>query len=331
MTEFAFSGLGINSHHGTPLNPHERQIGRIPGGSTSGGAVSVTDGMAYAALGTDTGGSCRIPAALCGTVGFKPTARRVPRDGAFPLSPSLDSIGPLAASVADCATLDSVLSGESELSDVEWPLAGVRLAVPQSLVLDGLDEHVAHSFERSLSKLAAAGVRIADIPLAELKQLPDINRKGGLVTAEAYAIHRERVSTDSSAALYDPLVLNRVLRGRQQDAADYLELLRTRADFRRRVDAVLAPYDAVLMPTVPVVAPPLAQLQPQDEYTRMNVLMLRNPSIANFLDGCAISVPCHEAGTLPAGLMLVSTYGTDRKLLAIAASVERLVTPAWHS
>jgi len=329
MTEFAFSGLGINSHYGTPLNPHERRVGRIPGGSTSGGAVSVVDGMAYAALGTDTGGSCRIPAALCGVVGFKPTARRVPLDGAFPLSQSLDSIGPLAASVADCATLDSLLSGESELAEIEWPLAGLRLAVPQSLVLDGLDQQVARSFERALLKLAAAGARITDIPLAELKQLPDINRKGGLVTAEAYAIHRERLDTGASATLYDPLVLSRILRGRQQDAADYLELLRIRADLRRRVEAMLAPYDAVLMPTVPIVAPPLAQLQPQDEYTRVNMLMLRNPSIANFLDRCSISIPCHDAGTLPAGLMIVAAHGADRRLLAIGTAIERLVAPAW--
>ncbi|HWK75146.1 MAG TPA: amidase [Povalibacter sp.] len=325
MTEFAFSGLGLNPHYGTPLNPYDRGAARIPGGSSSGAAVSVTDGMAHGALGTDTGGSCRIPAALCGIVGFKPTARRVPLDGALPLSESLDSIGPLAPSVSCCAVLDAVLAGESEFDVTPLPVAGLRLAVPQTVVLDGMDANVAASFERALKTLANAGVRISEIPLKELAELSQINRKGGFAAPEAYAFHRARIATDASG--YDPRVLSRIVRGKEQEAADYLDLRRLRADFQRRVDRLVASFDALLMPTVPVVAPRLSELQQDDAYTRINMLVLRNPAIINFLDGCAISLPCHRAGELPVGLMLAGTHGSDRRLLAIAEAVAPLVAP----
>jgi aspartyl-tRNA(Asn)/glutamyl-tRNA(Gln) amidotransferase subunit A len=190
MTEFAFSGLGINPHYGTPLNPYDRAAGRIPGGSSSGAAVSVTDGMAFGALGTDTGGSCRIPAALCGIVGFKPTAQRVPTAGAFPLSTSLDSVGPLAATVACCAALDAVLAGEPAGGLSRFPLDGLRMAVPQTVVLDGVEPAVAHAFDAALAALRKAGARIVDIPLRELAELAQINAKGGLAAAQSYAIHR---------------------------------------------------------------------------------------------------------------------------------------------
>lgn len=325
MTEFAFSGLGLNPHYGTPLNPHDRGAARIPGGSSSGAAVSVADGMAHGALGTDTGGSCRIPAALCGIVGFKPTARRVPLDGAVPLSESLDSIGPLASSVACCAVLDAVLAGEASFAVTPLPIEGLRLAVPQTVVLDGLDASVAASFERALNTLATAGARITEIALKELAELAQINRKGGFASAEAYAFHRARIATDASS--YDPRVLSRILRGKEQGAADYLELQQARADFQRRVGDIVAPYDALLMPTVPIVAPRLSELQADEAYTRINMLVLRNPSIVNFLDGCAISLPCHRAGELPVGLMLTAAHGSDRRLLAIAEAVAPLVAP----
>jgi len=325
MTEFAFSGLGLNPHYGTPLNPHDRGAARIPGGSSSGAAVSVTDGMAHGALGTDTGGSCRIPAALCGIVGFKPTARRVPLDGALPLSESLDSIGPLASSVSCCAVLDAILAGETELAVTPLPIEGLRLAVPQSVVLEGMDANVAASFERALETLANAGARISEIPLKELAELPQINRKGGFAAPEAYAFHRARIATDASS--YDPRVLSRIVRGKEQEAADYLDLQRQRTDFQRRVANIVAPYDALLMPTVPIVAPRLSELQQDDAYTRINMLVLRNPAIINFLDGCAISLPCQRAGELPVGLMLAGTHGSDRRLLAIAETIAPLVAP----
>jgi aspartyl-tRNA(Asn)/glutamyl-tRNA(Gln) amidotransferase subunit A len=325
MTEFAFSGLGINPHYGTPLNPYDRRAGRIPGGSSSGAAVSVTDAMAFGALGTDTGGSNRIPAALCGIVGFKPTARRVPTAGAFPLSTSLDSIGPLAATVACCAVLDAVLAGEPAAELAPFPLAGLRMAVPQTIVLDGLEPGVARAFEAALDALRKVGARIADIPLRELSELPQINAKGGFAAAESYAIHRALIA--KAEKTYDPQVLTRILRGQEQSAADYIDLVAARADFIRRVAAVTAPYDALLMPTTPLMAPRLADLAADDSYRKVNFLMLRNPAIVNFLDRCSISLPCQRAGDAPVGLMLVGEHGADRRLLAIAAAIEQVVSP----
>ena len=322
MTEFAFSGLGINPHYGTPLNAYDRARARIPGGSSSGAAVSLTDGMAVAALGTDTGGSCRIPAALCGLVGFKPTAARVPLDGAFPLSSSLDSIGPIAASVACCATLAAILAGDTPHDLPPFPLTGLRLVVPQTLVFDGIDAEVARAFGAAQTKLSEAGARVVDIPLRELSELAQINSKGGFGAAESYAFHRPLIA--AKGASYDPRVLGRILRGREQDAADYIDLLRARADFIRRVDALVAPYDAMLLPTVPLVAPRLADCEAEDAYRDINLLMLRNPTVANFLDACSISIPCHAPGDAPVGLMLIGPRGKDATLLAIAGAVEGL-------
>jgi aspartyl-tRNA(Asn)/glutamyl-tRNA(Gln) amidotransferase subunit A len=325
MTEFAFSGLGLNPHYGTPANPYDRNSARIPGGSSSGAAVSVTDGMAFAGVGTDTGGSCRIPAALCGIVGFKPTARRVPTLGAFPLSSSLDSVGPLASTVDCCAVIDAVLSGEPLGELPAFPLEGLRMAVPQTLVLDNVEAPVAAAFEQALSELRKASARVVDIALRELAELPALNAKGGLVTAEAYAVHRGLIATAEQQ--YDPRVLARILRGRKQDAADYIELVNARADFIGRVAAVTAPYDALVLPTVPLIAPRIADLEADDAYRHTNALLLRNPGIANFLDRCSISIPCHRLGEAPVGLMLIGEHGADRRLLAIAAAVEQAVSP----
>ena len=171
MTEFAFSGLGLNPSYGTPLNPWDRATGRIPGGSSSGAAVSISDAMAYGALGTDTGGSCRIPAAMCGVVGFKPTASRVPLAGAYPLSASLDSVGPLANSVACCATLDAVLSGQAFEPVPELTAGDLNVAVLTNYVTDGLDRPVADSFERAVRALSKAGVKLTDVAVPELAEI----------------------------------------------------------------------------------------------------------------------------------------------------------------
>ena len=281
--------------------------------------------MAIGAIGTDTGGSCRIPAAFCGVVGFKPTAARVPTQGAFPLSTTLDSVGPLAATVECCALLDCVLAGEPAVDLPSFPLEALRMAVPQTMVLDNLEPAVAQAFDRALSQLREKGARIVDIPLRELDELRAINAKGGIVTAESYALHRSLIA--KAEKMYDPRVLTRILRGREQNAADYIDLLNARADFTRRVRAIMAPYDALAMPTVPILAPRIAELEPEDAFRRINVLVLRNPSIANFIDGCAISIPCHCPGDAPVGLMLVGDHGTDRRLLSIAAAVEKVVSP----
>jgi aspartyl-tRNA(Asn)/glutamyl-tRNA(Gln) amidotransferase subunit A len=321
MSEFAFSGVGFNPHYGTPGNPADRK--RVPGGSSSGAAVSVADRMAVAALGTDTGGSVRIPAAVCGIVGFKPTARRVPIDGVVPLSTSLDSIGPLANSVECCAIVDAVFAGEPIEVPEAVHLAGLRFAVPRHFVMDDLHPVVAKAFERALKTLTAKGVKVEEIDLPQLDELPAINAKGGFAASEAYAWHKELIARRGGD--YDPLVAPRIRRGAEMSAADYIELLGKRADLQKRVAAVTANYDAVAMPTCAIVAPTLEEVATPEGFTRKNMLLLRNTTVGNFLDRCSISLPCHEAGELPVGFMLMGEAMADKRLLAMARSVAPVV------
>ena len=324
MTEFAYSGLGMNPHYGTPLSPWDRATGRVPGGSSSGAAVSVADGMAAVAIGTDTGGSCRIPAAFCGITGYKPTARRVPREGVLPLSTSLDSVGALGVSVACCAIADAVLAGEAGpppgVLDPA-PVAGLRLAAPENVVLDGLDADTGAAYEAALRHLAARGAWIERRRFPALDRILAASARGSLVTAEAFAWHRTLLAERGDA--YDQRVRVRLQQGERMSAADYIDLRAARVAIRREMDAASAGYDALVMPTVPIMPPALAALAADDAYARVNALVLRNPALVNFLDRCAISLPCHAAGAPPAGLMLVGETMGDRRLLAVAAAVER--------
>ena len=320
MTEFAFSGLGINPHYGTPLSPWDRAAKRIPGGSSSGTAVAVSDGMAVAGLGTDTGGSCRIPAAFCGVVGYKPTARRVPIDGVLPLAPSLDSVGPLAPSVACCAIVDAVLAGEPTSLPSPANLEGLRLAVPQNMVLDGLDEHVSAEFDRALSRLSRAGARIMQTRFPEFDEVPAVNAKGGFAASEAYAWHRSLLA--EGGAQYDPRIRMRIERGERMTAVDYLELVAARKRLIAAFDARTRDFDALIMPAVPIVAPRIQDLDDEREYNRINLHILRNTALGNFFDRCAISLPCHRAGEPPVGLMLMGETLGDARLFAIASAVE---------
>jgi aspartyl-tRNA(Asn)/glutamyl-tRNA(Gln) amidotransferase subunit A len=320
MTEFAFSGLGINPHYGTPASPWDRASKRIPGGSSSGTAVAVADGMAASGLGTDTGGSCRIPAAFCGIVGFKPTARRIPLAGVLPLAPSLDSVGPLAPSVACCATIDAILAAETPGPPVAIRVNGLRLAVPDSLVLEGMDDTVAAAFERALSTLSAAGARIGKARFATFDELPDVNAKGGFAASEAFAWHRSLLA--SKGGLYDPRIRARIIRGEAIAAADYLDLVAARARLIEAFDRATLAYDCVVMPTVPIVPPPIGALEDERRYNSVNMLILRNTALGNFFDRCAITVPCHRPGEAPVGLMLMGETMGDARLLGIAAAVE---------
>lgn len=323
MTEFAFSGLGLNPHYGTPRNPWERGGGgRIPGGSSSGAAVSVTDGMAVVGIGSDTGGSVRIPSALCGLTGFKPTQRRVPIEGTLPLSTSLDSIGPLAASVRCCAIVDAVLAGEAPLPPPARELPGARLAIPETLVLADMDAVVAAAFERACATLQAAGARIQRIAVPEFAELGRLHARGTLASAEAWAWHRALLNARGDE--YDPRVGLRMRDGETMGAADYVDLVNARRRWIAQVEARIAGFDALLMPTVPIVAPTIAELQGSDQaYFAANGLILRNPTLINFLDGCALSLPCHAAGEAPVGLMLAAAGGRDHDLLALGEAVEQ--------
>jgi aspartyl-tRNA(Asn)/glutamyl-tRNA(Gln) amidotransferase subunit A len=322
MSEFAFSGLGLNPHYGSPTSPVA--AGRIAGGSSSGAAVSVVEGMAVAGLGTDTGGSLRIPAAFCSLVGFKPSARRVSTAGAFPLATSLDSIGALTANVDDSILLDSVLSGET-LDTRPASLKGLRLAVTRDFVLDGIDATVAKAFERTLQKLSDAGASIRWFDFPELHELPKINAAGGLTAAEAWYLHQGWLKGDQSAD-YDPRVAQRIWRGDKLSAADYLHLLAQRQTMIATAAQRLGDADAWLMPSVAVVPPELAPLEQDDaHFFATNGLVLRNTSVINFLDGCAIGLPCHAADELPVGLSIAGLGGQDARVLQIARSIEALL------
>ncbi|QDQ88972.1 amidase [Alcaligenaceae bacterium SJ-26] len=321
MTEFAFSGLGLNPHYGTPRSPWDRATGRIPGGSSSGAGVSVADGMSVAAIGTDTGGSVRIPSAFCGLTGFKPTASRVSQQGTLPLSASLDSIGPLAASVECCAILDAILSGSPYAAPQAPDLSSLRFAVPANLVLDGADDHVRATFAATLERLAQAGAQIRTIDIPEFNELAHINRKGGFTCSESWHWHQSLL--ESREAEYDPRVSSRILRGKAMSAADYIDVLQARPQWIAGVESRLQSFDALLLPTVPVTAPVIADLEASDEaYFAANGLILRNPTLINFLDGCALSLPCHAAGTAPVGLMVAGIGGQDLRILDIGQTIE---------
>jgi aspartyl-tRNA(Asn)/glutamyl-tRNA(Gln) amidotransferase subunit A len=316
MTEFAFGAVGTNPHYSTPGNPSARS--RVPGGSSSGAAVAAADGMCEIAIGTDTGGSVRIPAALCGIVGFKPSRPRIPTEGAFPLSYSLDSIGPLARRVADCAKADTVMAGDTFVPLEPVALAGLRFGVAEGLPLDRLDEIVAPAFENALKRLDAAGVRIVREKISLFDEMGEVNAYGGIVMPEACAIHRQRL--ERRGADIDPNVRFRIERGCTISGADYVDMQRRRAQLVRAMDQRLVSLDALVMPTSSIVAPTIAEVADPKVYSARNVALLRNTSIGNFFDLCAVSLPL--AASLPVGLMLIARNGDDRRLLRIAAAVE---------
>src|SRR6202166_3492048 len=285
MTEFAYSGIGINPHYGTPKSVWRRDIGHVPGGSSSGAAVSVADRMAHGALGTDTGGSCRIPAAYNGIVGFKPTQRRVPLTGGVPLSFTLDSFGPLARTVACCAVLDAVLANEPIVPLQPRPIKGMRLAVPTTVALDELDDEVARTFERALETLSRQGALIERIAVPEFLDVGMMNTKGGFAAAESFAWHRYLIA--SHGDVYDPRVRIRILRGEIISAADYIDLLGARKSLIGRAAVRLAPYDALVMPTTANAPPRIADLADDKAFTKANLLALRNCALINTIDGCA--------------------------------------------
>lgn len=329
MTEFAFSGVGVNPHFGTPPNPADPGAERIPGGSSSGAAVSVATGAAFVGLGSDTGGSIRIPAALCGIVGFKNTARLTPREGAVPLSTTLDTVCAMTRSVRDAMLVHEILA-DRLVTRSHMPLTGYRLAVARTLMLDGLEPVVAAAFERTLRTLRDAGARIEEIPLAEIRDLGALQATGGFTAPESYAWHRALF--DRAGEHYDPRVRVRILRGTGMLAYEYLELVQARAGWIARVESALRGFDAVLSPTVPITAPLVAQVAPgaerDEEFFRVNALLLRNPSVVNMLDGCAISIPCHAPGELPCGLMIWQSAMRDDTVLNIAFQAEAILAKA---
>ena len=320
MSEFAFTGVGANPHYGTPGNPADRT--RVPGGSSSGAAVAVADQMCEISIGTDTGGSTRIPAALCGVVGYKPTKHRVSTERAFPLSPTLDSVGPIAPTVEACAKTDAILAGEEPWKLEPLALAGLRFGIPQGLPVDELEEAVAEHFEASIGRLGRVGVSLSDAEFPLFDDMARVQSAATIATVEAWHIHRNRIA--ERGADYDPIVRARIETGSRVSDDDYANMLKDRGELVSAMDLALAEFDALVLPTTPIVAPAMAEVSTEKGFNRANRLLLRNTAIPNFFDLCAISLPM--AGTrLPTGLILFGRRGADRQLFAIAAVVERLL------
>jgi aspartyl-tRNA(Asn)/glutamyl-tRNA(Gln) amidotransferase subunit A len=323
MSEFAFTGVGMNPHYGTPGNPDDRA--RVPGGSSSGAAVSVADGMCEIAIGTDTGGSTRIPAALCGVVGFKPTQTRVPTEGAYPLSPTLDSVGSIASSVEACAVADAVIAGEASWEVEPAPLGDLKLGILDGEPLSELDDTVASRFESAAGWLGRAGTLLSDADFPALEEMARVNELTTIATAEAYRIHEQQLAAHGDQ--YDPFIRRRIEGGRAASDADYAEVLAKRSALIGAMDERIAEFDALILPTTPIVAPTMAEVSAPERFANANRLLLRNTAIANFFDLCAISLPIPGDG-LPVGLMLFCRHGHDRTLLKIAASIERMFQKA---
>jgi len=320
MSEFAFTGIGANPHYGTPGNPADRA--RAPGGSSSGAGVAAGDDMCEIAIGSDTGGSVRIPASLCGVVGFKPSKQRVPTDGAFPLSYSLDSVGPLAKSVALCAAADAVMAGDEPWTVDSAPLAGLRFGVAQGLPLENLDDIVGRRFPEALDRLEKAGVRISYEKLPLFDDMIALQTRTSILVAEAYSVHNVRLATH--AAGVDPIVAGRLGKGADIAAHDYVRAVRARNALIAAMDDRLRDIDVLVLPSTPIVAPRLDELTEPKAFMQRNAMLLRNTTIGNFFDLTGVSVPLPRDGLPPVGLMLMARNGHDRQLLRIAAAVEKL-------
>jgi aspartyl-tRNA(Asn)/glutamyl-tRNA(Gln) amidotransferase subunit A len=326
MTEFAMGGLGLNPHYGNVRNTYDRKTGRVPGGSSSGAAISVTDGMAAMGLGTDTAGSVRIPAAFNGLAGFKPTVGRIPTEGVFPLSTTLDSVGPLARTVECCALTDAVWADEPVVAPPPARLEGRRLAVPNTVMMENLEPAVEQAFGAALAKLAKAGARIEKIDMPELAELAAMARTRFPSMVEGYSIHRERLA--HAAGDIDPRIVGRMKAGSAIPAYEYYEGMQFLKDVRVRAARVTSRYDALAFPTIAVTAPEIARFTETEEGRNdFFVIVIRNASIANLLERCALSVPCHEKGAAPVGLTLMGERMADKKILAIGRAVEKIVSP----
>lgn len=327
MSEFAFSGIGLNHHFGTPLNPWDRSTGRIAGGSSSGSAVSVADGMCAGALASDTGGSIRAPAALCGLTGFKPTAARVPLKGVFPRSYSLDTAGPIGRSVSCCTLMDTALAALAPVPRSQAAadaVEGLRLGVIEGEPTDGLSLEVAAAFTGALSRLSRQGAQITSFAMPDIRRIRSVTSGGGISPPEAYAIHRALI--ESRPELIDPIFLARLRKGGEVRATDYIDALRARQEIMCDAHVATRRFDAVLMPTCPIVAPPLAAVETPDRFEAMSALVLRNCNLANFLDRPALTIPIHRSGEAPVGLMLMGERGDDANLLRRGAAVEAALT-----
>ncbi|WP_275787113.1 amidase [Pararhizobium gei] len=327
MSEFAFSGLGISPHYGTPHNPAAKDTPRLPGGSSSGSAVAVAAGLVPVAIGTDTGGSVRIPAAFNGIVGYKATRGRYAMDGVYPLSKSLDSLGPLCRTVQDAVWIDAALRGRTAPDVARGDLGNLKLVVPEKIVFDEAEAAVVEAFEAAITRLERKGVRVRRRAFPIFAELFEVMaRHGALVTAEAYVLHRERLQ-GSDAGRMDRRVVARTRLGETIGMADYIAILEARQRMIATLAEQLEPGELLAHPTLPHVAPPIAPLIEDDDlFFKTNAKTLRNTLIGNFLDGCGISIPCGtgDAG-MPVGFLLSGQRNEDAVLLSAALAAETVI------
>jgi aspartyl-tRNA(Asn)/glutamyl-tRNA(Gln) amidotransferase subunit A len=327
MSEFAFSGLGLNPHYGTPHNPHGHDVPRVPGGSSSGSAVVVARGLVPVSIGTDTGGSVRVPAAYNGVIGYKATRGRYSMDGVYPLAFSLDSLGPLCRTVADAVLVDAAMRGLPAAAVVRGTLEGQRLIVPSNVVFDDAEPAVVAAFEAALDRLVAQGAKVERRVLPAFDAIFDLMRRhGALVTAEAYALHRERLDSPAAAQI-DPRVATRTRLGAAVSMSDYVAITQARTRLIAEMEATVEPGALIAYPTLPWGAPPIEPLRKDDDlFVRTNAGTLRNTLVGNFLDWCCVTFPCGltPAG-LPIGFLLSGLTGRDEALLSVALAAEAIV------
>ena len=326
MTEFAYSGIGLNPHYGTPRNPRDPLVARAPGGSSSGSGAVVAAGIVPVSIGTDTGGSIRIPAAFNGVVGYKTSVGYYPMQGVFPLSRTLDTLGPLAQTVADCVLTDAALRGLRTPDVQPAPLSSLNFVIPDTHMMDDLSPAVAANFDAAVARLVAAGVRVARMELTELREVSELmGRYGPLTSAEAMDIHRERLAGPEVDRI-DPRVVRRILMADGMKAVDLIRLYRERREWIARINSRLG-HATLICPTTPTVAMPIAPLEADTEvFFHHNFRTLRNTAIGNFLDWCGLSIPSGtDSDGMPTGFMLCAPHGHDRDVLAAGLAIETLV------
>ena len=327
MSEFAFSGLGINPHYGTPRNPRSTDVHRIPGGSSSGSAAAVAAGLVPLAIGTDTGGSIRIPAAMTGIVGYKATRGRYAMKGVFPLAQSLDSLGPLCQTVQDAVWADAAMHGLTAPVIRRAEIADLSIVVPETIVFDDAEPEVVTAFEEAIKRLEAAGVKVRRQAFPSFAEIFELTaRHGALVTAEAYALHRERLAGPDAERM-DPRVVARSRLGEKITVSDYIAILDARDRLIHEAGESIRAGELIAHPTLPHVAPPLDPLLADDDlFFKVNARTLRNTSIGNFLDFCGVSLPCGTgAAGMPVGFQLSAPHHQDDRLLSAALAAEATI------
>ena len=327
MTEFAYGALGLNPTYGTPTSPFYPDGERVSGGSTSGGAVAVAQRLVDIALGSDTSGSIRIPAAFCGVAGFKPSKGRYSEAGMASLSPTFDVPGIIAASAAVCRDVDLAITDHDRTAASDVDLGGLVFAVPRGLIEPDLDPVIAAAFGAWIDALLVAGVRIVDRDLPSWPDATAAARDGSIISVEAHAIHRARLAVASDR--YDRRVGPRIANGEHIAAHIYAAALMRLRYCAARCDTEMDGIDAVLTPTVPILPPRLADLVDDDAYLATNMLSFRLTEYANRLDLPSISIPGDLRARRPYGLMLTGLRGDDDRLLDIAVAVEQRLT-GWE-